>query len=98
VSPDSWKTLIAAGALALGLVNLYFGILRPWWRGREAHPEARLESHSYVDFYTPDRTDQRLVLVNHGARGHARGKCPRDRPKGPIAPIEALCGLKLRRR
>jgi len=56
---------IAASAFVLGLKNLWLGVLRPWWRTREANPDARLELLAYA---TPRGTDQDecIIMTNHG--------------------------------
>jgi hypothetical protein len=59
-------SVISVVALVFSAIGLYFGAVRPWWQTREAHPEARLESLRYVTDKGRERTDQWLVLVNHG--------------------------------
>jgi hypothetical protein len=56
---------VSVAALVLSVVSLWFGAVRPWWKTREAHPEARLELLSYQtkQGWT---ADERLVIVNHG--------------------------------
>jgi hypothetical protein len=58
-------SVISVVALVFSAIGLYFGAVRPWWKTREAHPEARLELLSYQT-KQGWATDERLVIVNHG--------------------------------
>jgi hypothetical protein len=65
VKSSGWSTLAAWIALGIGLVNLWYGVIRPWWRTRAASPSAQLELLSYQ---TGSRWqgEERLVVTNHG--------------------------------
>ncbi len=65
-----WVDWTAAGvflALALGIVNLWYGVIRPIRRERIARLEVRLEHYPYdLSRSGPGSMAWRMVVVNHG--------------------------------
>jgi hypothetical protein len=64
-----WLTWTAAGviiALGLGVVNLWFGVIRPWRQEGHARLEVRLENHPSMSTLPHTERDWRLVIENHG--------------------------------
>jgi hypothetical protein len=66
VKAADWSAIVAGVALVLGLVNLWYGVIRPLWRNREASPAAQLDLLRY-----PAQSDgrwqeeERVVVTNH---------------------------------
>jgi len=58
-------TAVAVAGLALGLVNLWYAVLRPWWGHRKAEPVVSFEA---VHFIRGDHSDgeERLAVTNRG--------------------------------
>jgi len=52
-------------ALAIGLINLAYSVIRPWWRGREASPGAQLDLQNFQTA-SGQREEERVVVTNHG--------------------------------
>jgi hypothetical protein len=59
-------SVISVVALVFSAIGLWFGAVRPWWKTREAHPEARLELLSYQTKQGWTTDEKRLVILNHG--------------------------------
>ncbi len=62
-----WSAIVAGIALVLGLVNLWYGVIRPLWRNRKASPAAQLDQLRYPA-QSGGRWEQeeRVVVTNHG--------------------------------
>lgn len=61
----TWSAIAAWVALGIGLINLWFGVVRPWWRGRAASPAAQLDLLRYPkDSGWQDEV--RVVVTDHG--------------------------------
>lgn len=65
MTAGGWSALVAGFALLLGIVNLWYGVLRGWWREREAHAGAEFQLVHYPDLSNWRRED-RVVVTNHG--------------------------------
>ncbi|WP_123827035.1 hypothetical protein [Micromonospora globispora] len=65
MSAEAVSAAVPVAALLLGIINLWYGVLRPWWRNRSADPDARLE---LVTYQTRNgwQQDERIVLTNRG--------------------------------
>jgi len=65
VEASAWSAVAAWCALAIALVNLWFGVIRPWWRTKRASPAAQLDLLNYP---TSSRwqEEERVVVTNHG--------------------------------
>lgn len=62
---SDWSAIAAWIALGIGIVNLGYSVVGPWWRGRKASPAAQL------DLLNPTtqsglREEVRVVITNHG--------------------------------
>ena len=47
VEASAWSAVAAWLALGIGLLNLWYSVIRVWWLGRKASPSARLDLLSY---------------------------------------------------
>jgi hypothetical protein len=53
--------------LLIGLVNLWFAVIRPWWRNRKASPAAQLDLLRYpAQSGGRWQEEERVVVTNHG--------------------------------
>ncbi|KAB1118862.1 hypothetical protein F6X54_01410 [Micromonospora aurantiaca] len=65
MSSQGVSATVAVAAFALGVINLWYSVLRPWWRNRIAQPDAKLELLAYETRHGWDQ-DERVVVTNHG--------------------------------
>src|SRR5829696_8973515 len=65
VEASAWSAAAAWCALAIALVNLWFGVIRPWWRTRRASPAAQLDLVNYPTA-SAWKEEERVVVTNHG--------------------------------
>ena len=63
VEASDW---IAGVALGLGLVNLWYGVVRPLWSNRKASPAAQLDQLHYPTKSGRWAEEERVVVTNHG--------------------------------
>jgi hypothetical protein len=65
VKAATWSVVTTSLAVVISLVNLWFGVIRPWWRGRAASPAAQLD---LLRFPADSGWQQevRVVVTNHG--------------------------------
>jgi hypothetical protein len=66
VKASTWSAFAAWVALVIGLINLWFGVIRPWWRSRKASPAAKLDLLSYPA-NSGWKEEVRVVVTNHGS-------------------------------
>jgi hypothetical protein len=70
VKAADWSAILAGVALLLGLVNLWYGVIRPLWRNREASPAAQLDLLRYPaqsgGRWQQEEEEERVVVTNHG--------------------------------
>jgi hypothetical protein len=68
VKAAGWSALAAWVALLIGLVNLWFAVIRPWWRNRKASPAAQLDLLRYPAQSGGrwQEEEERVVVTNHG--------------------------------
>lgn len=66
MQPAEWSALAAWTALVIGLVNLWYGVVRPWWRSREASPSAEMDLFHYRGRAGEWKEEIRIVIRNHG--------------------------------
>jgi hypothetical protein len=71
MSAQNVSATVAVAALGLGLINLWYGVVRPWWKSRRAEPDARLELVAYQTAKGWQQ-DERIVVTNHGPSKMAR--------------------------
>lgn len=65
MSSQAVSATVAVAAFALGVINLWYSVLRPWWRNRIAQPDAKLELLAYETRQGWDQ-NERVVVTNHG--------------------------------
>jgi hypothetical protein len=65
VKATTWSALAAWVALAIGIANLWYTVLRHWWRERKARPAAELELLNYQS-KSGMNEEVRLVVTNLG--------------------------------
>jgi hypothetical protein len=65
VKAATWSVIAAWVALGIGLINLWFGVVRPWWRGRAASPAAQLDLLRYPKD-SGWQNELRVLVTNHG--------------------------------
>jgi hypothetical protein len=65
VKTAGWSALAAWVALTIGLINLWFAVIVPRWRARQASPHAQLD---LLNFTTPRgvKEEARVVVTNNG--------------------------------
>jgi hypothetical protein len=65
VRASGWSALAAWVALGIGLANLWYSVIRVWWRSRKASPAAQLD---LLHFPTKSawQEEVRVVVTNHG--------------------------------
>ncbi len=65
VKAQAWTALAAWAALAISLLNLWYTVLRAWFRERKASPAAQLDLLSYQS-KSGATQEVRVVVTNHG--------------------------------
>ena len=66
VKAADWSAIVAGVALVLGLVNLWYGVIRPLWRNRKASPAAQLDLLRYPKSGGKWEEEERIVVTDHG--------------------------------
>jgi hypothetical protein len=66
VEASAWSAAAAWLALGIGFLNLWYSVIRVWWRGRKASPSAQLDLLTYQNQSGEWREDERVVVTNHG--------------------------------
>jgi hypothetical protein len=66
VEASAWSAAAAWLALGIGLLNLWYSVIRVWWLGRKASPSARLDLLSYQTQSRAWEEEERVVVTNHG--------------------------------
>jgi hypothetical protein len=51
-------------AVVISVIDLWFGVVRPWWRGRAASPAAQLDLLRYPT-NSGWQEEERVVVTNH---------------------------------
>jgi hypothetical protein len=65
VQASAWSAAAAWCALLISFVNLWYSVIRVWWRNRRASPAAQLDLLSYQS-KGEWKEDERVVVTNHG--------------------------------
>jgi hypothetical protein len=65
VKAATWSVVTTTIAVIISLINLWFGIVRPWWRGRAASPAAQLDLLRFPS-NSGWQKEERVVVTNHG--------------------------------
>ncbi|MFI7158638.1 hypothetical protein [Micromonospora chalcea] len=60
-----WSALAAWVALGISIANLWYSVIRLWWRERKATPSARLDLFDYHN-KSGWHEEVRVVVTNHG--------------------------------
>jgi hypothetical protein len=65
VKAQGWSTVAAWVALAIGVGNLWFSVIRVLWKERRASPSAQLDLFNYQN-RNGWHEEVRVVVTNHG--------------------------------
>lgn len=65
VKAPVWSALAAWVALVISVANLWYSVVRVWWRERKASPSARLDLFDYHN-KSGWHEEVRVVVTNHG--------------------------------